>query len=217
MNRLVVIAKHLARDHHKKLLALKRESKRLQRHDFIWEALLRTLPVTGNSRGLNGLMETPENHNSVSYGQLRKRPQRERRRVVENTLRRAGVRWARKAFWLNEDFDVIEKQGGPRAYTERLLVLPGKECKIAYLRKLKGIGEQSARNLMMNVHHPDFRDSIKVDERFAKVSKKLGLRNGADYQEKFYCSVAQRAGLEGWELDRLLYNFTDEFLSRLDC
>jgi len=30
--------------------------------------------------------------------------------------------------------------------------------------------------------------------------------------ESFYCAIAKDAGLEPWELDRLLYNFTDYFL-----
>jgi len=66
--RLAAIAKHLAKDHRKKLLGLKRESRKLGSPVFIWEELLRTLSVSGNSRGAKGLMETHENHNAVSYG-----------------------------------------------------------------------------------------------------------------------------------------------------
>src|SRR4029077_20704550 len=128
--RLVTNAKHLSKDHRKKILALKQESKKLRRRDFIWEELLRTLSVTGNSRGLSGLMETPENHESVSYARLRKRPRPRRRRIIESTLRDARVRWAKKkARWLSENFDVIENVGGPRAFTKKLLSQRGKEGK----------------------------------------------------------------------------------------
>lgn len=111
---------------------------------------------------------------------------------------------------------MIKKCGGTRAVTKRLLSQSGKDGKIRFLRGLEGMGEQNARNIMMNVYHPDFRDSIKVDLRIKKISKRLGLHDGTEYQEKFYRRAALIAGLNGWELDRLLYNFTDEFLCRLD-
>jgi endonuclease III len=142
---------------------------------------------------------------------------RNRLRLLQNTLHRAKVRYARKkGSWLSENFKIITKEGAPSAYTKQLLSQRDKDGKIRYLRKLAGIGEQNARNLVMNVYDPDFRDSIKVDLRIKKISEKLGLRDEPNYQENFYCRAAKKAGLGGWELDRLLYNFTGEFLCRLD-
>ena len=48
------------------------------------------------------------------------------------------------------------------------------------------------------------------------ISELLGL-SFASYSahEAFYLDVARQAGLNGWELDRLLYNFLDEVKSRL--
>jgi hypothetical protein len=39
------------------------------------------------------------------------------------------------------------------------------------------------------------------------------------YEEKgrFYREIAQQAGLQGWELDRLLYNYTDHFLAAISA
>jgi hypothetical protein len=217
MTRLAAIAKHLAKDHRKKLLALKSDSKKLGRPDFIWEELLRTMSVMGNSRGHKGLMENRENHSSVSYDNLLKWSPRRRRMVLKATLRRANVSYApKKASWLDSNFNLIKKGGGPRTFTKRLLSQPDKEEIIRFLRGFEGIGEQNARNIMMNIYHPYFRDSIKVDLRIKKISKRLGLHDGTESQEKFYRRAALIAGLNGWELDRLLYNFTDEFLCRLD-
>ena len=70
---------------------------------------------------------------------------------------------------------------------------------------------------MMDVYHEDFRNSIAIDVRIASISAALGLafRNYAEH-EKFYLEVAKDAGINGWELDRLLFNFKDEFMAKLD-
>jgi hypothetical protein len=73
---------------------------------------------------------------------------------------------------------------------------------------------------MMDVYHKEFRDNIALDVRIKSISKDLGLSfSDSDYMEheKFYLDVAHSAGLNGWELDRLLFNFGDEVKRRLDA
>lgn len=68
---------------------------------------------------------------------------------------------------------------------------------------------------MMDVYHEDFRDSIAVDVRIKRISDAWGLSFPSyEEHENFYLSVATDAGLNGWELDRLMFNFTNEFLPR---
>jgi hypothetical protein len=85
-----------------------------------------------------------------------------------------------------------------------------------WLKQFDGIGDKYARNLMMDVYHPDFRDSISVDERVRKVSAALGFRfESYAAHEAFYLGVARAAGLNGWEVDRLLYRCKDEVIRRV--
>jgi hypothetical protein len=65
----------------------------------------------------------------------------------------------------------------------------------------------------MDIYDPLFRESIAVDERIRSISVALGYRfaNYADH-EAFYCEIAREAKLEPWEVDRLLYQFRDDFL-----
>jgi hypothetical protein len=79
-----------------------------------------------------------------------------------------------------------------------------------------GIGPKYARNIMMDVYHDDFRESIALDVRIQAISKALGL-SFPSYaaQEQFYLDVAHEAGLNGWELDRLLFNFRQVVMQRL--
>jgi hypothetical protein len=69
---------------------------------------------------------------------------------------------------------------------------------------------------MMGVNHEDFRESIALDVRIKKISEAVGLSfpSYADH-EAFYLDVAREAGLDGWELDRLLFNFRPEVEARL--
>ena len=68
----------------------------------------------------------------------------------------------------------------------------------------------------MDAHHREFRDSIAYDERLKKVAKALGLKFGRyEEAEQFFLDVADASGLNGWELDRLLYNGTDDVLDQI--
>jgi hypothetical protein len=69
----------------------------------------------------------------------------------------------------------------------------------------------------MDVYHPEFRNSIAVDERIKNITKRLGLRfRTYEEEETFYLDAAKRAGLDGWELDRMMYGFYDDFKKELD-
>lgn len=73
-----------------------------------------------------------------------------------------------------------------------------------------------ARNIMMDVYHKDFRNSIALDARIKGISSALGLKFSSYAEhESFYLNVARDAGINGWDLDRLLFNFRKEVESRL--
>jgi hypothetical protein len=64
---------------------------------------------------------------------------------------------------------------------------------------------------MMDVYHEDFRDSIALDVRIKAISEALGLSFASyDEHERSYLDVAWEAGINRWELDRLLFNFRPE-------
>jgi uncharacterized protein DUF433 len=184
--------------------------------DFIWNALLYTCATMGNSRG-GALLTNPDLHGRVRYEGLRALSSPSRGQALGDALREAGVRMpARKTEWLLENFERIEARGGPEAVKAQLEGFVGRSAKIAFLRSFRGIAEQQALNLMMAAYHPDFRDAIAMDERIGKISERLGVDFGgfAD-AEAFYLEAAHAAGLEGWELDRLLHHFSGEVLAAL--
>jgi hypothetical protein len=122
----------------------------------------------------------------------------------------------KKASYLNENFKIIEKMGGVEEARELAFSQKGMDAKIKFLKQFQGIGSKYARNIWMDIYHPDFYNNIAIDERIKKITKILGyeFKNYADH-ENFYLDIAKEAGLQGWELDRLLYQFNNEFVEAL--
>lgn len=209
-------AKRAANRRRLELEHLKTGATKFDQPDWIWEALLLSFGTMGNSRGAV-LVHDPRIDNSVRFDVLLHLSPESRRDTIETALRTAKVRMPSvKTRWLTENFDRIVADGGMQAVKDRLNGCDGIGGKLRFLRTFKGIGQKYARNLMMDVFHPDFRESIAIDVRIKSVSARLGLTFAryAD-EENFYLCVARRAGLSGWELDQLLYNFTADVVAEL--
>ena len=213
---LAKIARKLAREKCAKLAELKSEEKQLKRPDFLWHYLLQSFATMGRAAGWHGLIGNKANYNKLRFEVLAKLSPKDRRVQVEDTCRAAKIRMPGiKASYISNCFDQVQQLGGPKAAKARLLAQPGREAKIAFLKSFSGIGDKYARNIMMDVYHPEFRGSIAIDARIQAVSASFGLRfDSYQAHEEFYLLVASDAGLNGWELDRLMFNFQNEFLSQ---
>jgi hypothetical protein len=195
---------------------MKAGSTKYRAKDWIWQSLLLSFSTMGNSRG-SALVHIPQIYSKVRFDSLRRLSSAQRRKVIRAALGRAKVLWPfKKAVWLSDAFNRIATEGGPAAVKDRLSKMKGKEAKLKFLMEFKGIGQKYARNMMMDVYDPAFRDSIAVDTRIRGVSTKLGLTFCAyPAEEAFYLRAARRAKLDGWTMDRILYNFTAEVTARL--
>lgn len=215
---LANIAKTIYARHVDFINSLKSEASALERDDFVWHYLLQGFATMGNSNGWRGLIGNKGNYDQVTFSALEELSASKRRNQIKSVFQSAGIRFPnRKADWLDSNFDFVSSMGGLKAVKQKLLAQPGRDKKITFLSQFKGVSKAYARNLMMDVHHPEFRDSIKIDVRIAAISKALGLAfNDYSEHEAFFLDVARKADLEGWELDRLLYNFKDEFISEIE-
>jgi hypothetical protein len=166
----------------------------------------------GRASGWRGLIGNKSNYERVTYEVLAALTPKARETQVREVCRSAKVRMPdRKADFILGCFRHKKKLGGSKAAKAKLLAQLGREGKIAFVRTFPGIGPKYARNIMMDVYHEDFRDTIALDTRILAISKSLGL-SFASYaeREKFYLSVDTEAGLNEWELDRLLFDFRSE-------
>lgn len=215
--RLASIVAALASEKRVELARLKANHRDLERPDFLWHYLLQSFATMGRASGAKGLIESPDNYRKVTYEALAALPPSDRSNQVYETCRLAKVRMpAKKAAYIVACFEQVQQLGGPEAAREQLLALPGRDKKIGFLKHFKGIGEKYARNIMMDVYHEDFRDSIAIDVRITKLSTALGVSFASYHEhEEFYLGVARAVGVNGWELDRLLFWNTKEVLYRL--
>jgi hypothetical protein len=214
--KLSALARKLAWRHRSTLDNLKAEYAQLKRPDFFWHYLLQSFATMGRAAGWHGLIGNKGNYNKLRFELLTSLSPTARRNQVEETCRAAKIRMPSvKARYILNCFEHVQRLGGPEAAKAKLLAQPGREAKIAFLKSFSGIGDKYARNIMMDVYHPDFRESIAIDTRIKALSQALGL-NFDSYaaHEEFYLSVAREAGLTGWELDRLIFNFQSEFLAK---
>ncbi len=215
--RLVAVVRRLAAEKRADIDRHKENHADIARPDFLWHYLLQSFATMGRSAGWYGLIDNLANYNRVTYPALLALPDGDRLRVAREVCRAAKVRMPDlKGDYIVGCFDRIRDMGGPEASKEQLLAQPGREAKIRWLKAMPGIGDKYARNIMMDVYHEDFLVSIAVDARIKSVSERLGVSFPSySAHEAFYLGAAQQAGLNGWELDRLLYHFLPDVLSRL--
>jgi hypothetical protein len=185
----------------------------LRRDDFVWHHLLLSMATMGNSRGARGLIDDTSNYEQVTFEALAPLAEEARRERLDRVLRLAKVRMpGRKAEWLHENLRMIEDMGGPAEAKNKALAQSGKAAKIKFMRCFKGIGPKYGRNIWMDVYHPDFHEAIAVDKRIESISRLMGYDfEGYAAHEQFYLRIAEEADLQGWEVDRLIYNFRPRF------
>jgi hypothetical protein len=203
----------------RKLESLKAEALRIvERSDFLWYLFLTGFASMGASRGYQGLISDEANYNRITFEALSALSPGDRRGALEAALRRAKIRWpARKATWLAYNHALILESGGLTAVQVEAQAQRGTEAKIAFLKRFKGIGDKYGRNIWMDIYDPDFRHTIAIDERIRTVSRALGVGDLSYAEhEAVYQGIARDAGLEPWELDRILYWYNAEALKAIE-
>lgn len=215
---LVNSLKRVTSEMQKTLKDLERWGKAEQkRPDFVWHILLQSFATWGGARGAEGLINTPDNYGRVTFDRLSALSKSKRDEALRRTFRKAGIRWPEaKAVLMARNYGLVKDMGGLEEARKEALASRGRDAKIRFMKRFHGIGDKYARNIWMDVYHRDFHDAIAVDERIKKITKALGYsfkRTEYDEHERFYQDIAEEAGLQGWELDRLLFNFTDHFLT----
>lgn len=211
--KLATIARNIYEQNAEYLDSLKKKYSEIERDDFLWHFLLQSFSTMGKSSGWEGLIGNKDNYNQVTFIALSGLSNEKREVVVKSVCRVAKIRMPnRKAGFILSCFKALNDLGGLKQAKQKLLSAEGRDGKMKFLQQLPGIGPKYARNIMMDVYHEDFRDSIAIDVRIKAISEALGL-NFKKYQEheEFFLDVAGAAGLNGWELDRLMYNFRDDF------
>ncbi len=215
---LVSSLKYLTPEMKETLRKRKEEGRReMEWPDFVWHLLLQSFATLGGSRGWEGSIGNQGNYRRVTFDALSRLGQEERFEEILEVFQAARIRYARrKAPFMARNYERVAGMGGPEEAKKQAFALPDREAKLAFMKQFDGIGDKYARNIWMDSYHPDFHNTIAIDLRIKKVTEALGY-SFATYteHERFYQDVAREAGLQGWDLDRLLYNHRDEFLAAI--
>lgn len=180
-----------------------------EKDEWLWFILLQSYGTLGNSNG-----GTIAHEPNMQYSKLASLTPKKRKETIRKYTKVNGVRYPNmKTDQIDDAFQLIAREGGLKTVSAAANSLPNRKEKIEFLMQFKGIGNKYARNAWMDLHDTDFINSIAVDSNINKILAKLGL-SGEDYliQERKLVSIAKAAGMTGWELDRILYNFTGSFL-----
>ena len=189
---------------------------RRERSDMLWFELILSMATWGSSSG-SDLATNEEHYSQVKYTHLLLMDEDKRIDHLEDVLLAAGVRYQnKKSRYISSHVDRIEEKGGLEIAQEEFESQDGKDAKMDFLREFKGIGDKYARNIGMDIFHPDFRDTIALDDRINGISEELGVEfDSYEEHEQFYVDVAKRLGITAWELDRLLYRYTDDVTAHI--
>lgn len=130
---------------------------------------------------------------------------------------KVGRYWRRTSAFLEHMYGRLLQEGGPKAARSKLAAMTGGEA-ITFWSAFDGVGPKYARNIMMDVHHPSFRKNhFAIDSRIQKLLPVLGYSGPKRYDamESFLTELAADIGIDGWDLDRLLYQRHDDLIAHL--
>ena len=128
----------------------------------------------------------------------------------------------KKAEYLASNIEIMKRLiaqhnlRGEAQLSKMFLGLAERDTKIQFIKQFKGMKDKYARNMMLDVYHPDFVNSVvAIDSRITGVLQNYKLPTLRDVKydvlEALLISIANDIGLIAWELDRLMYNYEKEF------
>jgi len=190
---------------------------RQERSDTLWFELILSMSTWQGSSG-SDLATEEEYYSEVTYDKLLQMPEKERIEHLKQVLLNAGVNMhEKKSRYISSHVNRIESIGGLDAAQQEFESKNGKDAKMEFLKQFKGIGDKYSRNIGMDLFHPDFRNTVALDTRIRNVTDELDIEfDSYEQEEEFYIVVADRLGVTPWELDRILYRYTDEVIESVE-
>lgn len=187
---------------------------RKSRRDLLWYKLCGVAATSGSTVHAEDFMAMYDER--LAFDKLPVTSKARISRILE-ALKEAKVpRYQqKKAQDLSWNYDFIKKHyGDPEKATREMLTLKGRNEKEEWIRRFRGVGKKYSRDIWMDICDPEFSDSIAVDARVKSFAEKLDIRDPTRLEEKLL-EFAKSCGLEGWELDRLIFNFGGLILRRI--
>jgi len=181
--------------------------------DLLWRKLCEVVATTGSVVHANEFMAMYEDR--LAFDKL-STSEPERTHDIFRALEEANVpRWRQiKAQHLSANYELVNQLGGPVDATIEMLKQEGRQSKMQWLLQFHGVGAKYSRNIWMDICDPDFCNSIALDARVKTFAEKLGFDRNSNTLEADLLEFAKSCKLNGWEFDRLVFNFGDLILQQ---
>lgn len=175
-----------------------------------WTKILTNIMhIRSNKRTLLKRKQCPEFPIASDYSLFAKKNKDERRKLLKAFVPGGEyIKPQRKIEFLINAFDFVLANGFENQFNENL----DKKTILDNLMQIDGIGCKLARNILMDLYHPVFRNgSIPIDNNWGKIGKFLGYKwsnstrheNGIILWREQY--ISRDMIKEDWEFDRLIY------------
>ncbi|MFN4083218.1 MAG: hypothetical protein ACK4K9_06255 [Bacteroidia bacterium] len=211
--------------HNQKLVDLANEAQAFQlQPDWFWHALIRSFATWGGAMGYQNLVNNG-GLDDLQYFRIKDLVENDNFTYsdivafLEQVFAEANIRYSsKKARYLAYNFYMFDNHQEVIDLSNELWELNNVEGFIERVMQFKGIGKKYARNIGMDLNHPAFINTIAIDSRIEKVLSALEYNGPKTYENKeaALLNIAEVAGLTGWQLDRLLFNFNFYYLNILN-
>jgi len=135
------------------------------------------------------LIENQDNYKRVTFDALSELPSDEERSAeLLAVFQAAKIRYCRrKSPLMARNYSLVARMGDPEKAREQAFAQQVREAKIACMRQFYGTVDKYARNIWMDAYHPEFHNTIAIDQRIKKETEALGysLTNYAEH-DRFY-------------------------------
>lgn len=197
--------------------------------DELWLRVLSQIVVAGNAAPGYILLRSEAAQKTLSFSKLKKLSSHHRRKLIHSVMHAIGTRYVgkssrnRKIDAALDNFDVLEKAGGPKRFFKGVAAIEPTAAKIKFLRRnFAFYRKKSCRDTLIELGLAY--DCIALDQRLKKILRCVGARvpnsvnKSYDRIEKELIErVAKPCHLSGGELDRILFQNSGDIMVRLAC
>lgn len=193
---------------------------------WLWDALVQSFATNGGARHWDNVSFLKSHFVSRGYGDPFSWPamigysEKERSDWLSVAANPHFQRWESNRGWLVK---FVAGYGAEDilARTQDGFATKTRDSCLASLKTIDGVSEKYARNLMMDVGHPEFMDnSFALDSRIGNFLGELtnrkhtySAKSNEMWTELELVSIAHGLAMTAWEMDRLLFWFGKEVIS----
>ena len=198
--------------------------------DELWLRVLAHIVAAGNAGPGDVLQKSEAVRERLNYARLKRMSGEARRHMLHKVMLAIGTRYVGKSAAgdgkvkaATENFEILEKFGGPNKFFNKVAELKDTLSKAAFISdNLAFYRKKGARDLLIELRMAS--DCMALDVRIKRILKEIKARvpkavekHYEEIEKELIEKVAKPSRLSGGELDRILFRNYGDILVRLTC